>query len=188
MPHRRTARLSRRTLGLDRLQPAAPLRGRLRPRNRLKPLFQIVICSGIPVNIHRLRRSPTLAGYILRRILSAVPVLLGVSILVFAFIHLIPGDPATAMLGERATPENVARVQDQPGPGQADLGAVRHLHGQGVARRSGDVHSPARQHQPGAHETLPGHRRIGPVRPVPGDPFRDPGRCFLCRQAQFLVR
>jgi peptide/nickel transport system permease protein len=52
-----------------------------------------------------------LIGYIIRRVLSAVPVLVGVSILVFSFIHLIPGDPAIAMLGERATPESLARVR-----------------------------------------------------------------------------
>lgn len=50
-------------------------------------------------------------GYLVRRTLSAVPVLLGVSILVFSFLHFIPGDPAIAMLGERATPENVARIR-----------------------------------------------------------------------------
>jgi len=50
-------------------------------------------------------------GYVFRRILSTVPVLLGVSILVFSFIHMIPGDPALAMLGERATDENIARVR-----------------------------------------------------------------------------
>lgn len=50
-------------------------------------------------------------GYLVRRTLSAIPVLLGVSILVFSFLHFIPGDPAIAMLGERATPENVARIR-----------------------------------------------------------------------------
>jgi len=50
-------------------------------------------------------------GYVFRRILSTVPVLLGVTILVFSLIHLIPGDPATAMLGERATPASLARVR-----------------------------------------------------------------------------
>jgi ABC-type dipeptide/oligopeptide/nickel transport system permease component len=50
-------------------------------------------------------------GYVFRRILSTVPVLLGVSILIFSFIHMIPGDPALAMLGERATPESIARVR-----------------------------------------------------------------------------
>ena len=52
-----------------------------------------------------------MVGYVFRRILSTVPVLLGVSILVFSFIHMIPGDPALAMLGERATDENIARVR-----------------------------------------------------------------------------
>ncbi len=50
-------------------------------------------------------------GYLARRTLSALPVLIGVSILVFSFVHFIPGDPAIAMLGERATPENVARIR-----------------------------------------------------------------------------
>ena len=50
-------------------------------------------------------------GYVVRRVLSAVPVLLGVTILVFSLIHLIPGDPATAMLGERATAVSLARVR-----------------------------------------------------------------------------
>jgi len=49
--------------------------------------------------------------YAIRRGLTIVPVLLGVSILVFSFIHLIPGDPALTMLGERATPEKVAEVR-----------------------------------------------------------------------------
>jgi peptide/nickel transport system permease protein len=53
--------------------------------------------------------------YILRRILQTIPVLIGVSLLVFSFIHLIPGDPATAILGERATPENVAAIRQQLG-------------------------------------------------------------------------
>ena len=49
--------------------------------------------------------------YALQRGLTAVPVLLGVSVLVFSFIHLIPGDPAVTMLGERAPPEKVAEVR-----------------------------------------------------------------------------
>ena len=53
--------------------------------------------------------------YIIRRLLTIIPVLLGVSILVFGFLRLIPGDPAQVMLGERATPENIARVREQLG-------------------------------------------------------------------------
>jgi peptide/nickel transport system permease protein len=50
-------------------------------------------------------------GYAIRRTLTVIPVLLGVSLLVFSFIHIIPGDPALTMLGERATPERVAEVR-----------------------------------------------------------------------------
>jgi peptide/nickel transport system permease protein len=53
--------------------------------------------------------------YAIKRFLTIVPVLLGVSILVFSFIHLIPGDPAVVMLGERATPQRVAEVRAQLG-------------------------------------------------------------------------
>jgi len=53
--------------------------------------------------------------YIIKRFLTIIPVLFGVSILVFAFIRLIPGDPAVTMLGERATPERVAAVRQQLG-------------------------------------------------------------------------
>jgi peptide/nickel transport system permease protein len=53
--------------------------------------------------------------YAVRRALTVVPVLLGVSLLVFGFIHLIPGDPALTMLGERATPEKVAEVRQRLG-------------------------------------------------------------------------
>ena len=57
-------------------------------------------------------------GYALRRSLTAIPVLLGVSVLVFGFVHLIPGDPATAMSGEKATPEGAPRPS---GSGSASI-------------------------------------------------------------------
>src|SRR5438105_3581304 len=49
--------------------------------------------------------------YIVRRLLGAIPVLIGLSIVLFAFIHLLPGDPATAILGQHATPERVAAMR-----------------------------------------------------------------------------
>ncbi|MEM7446589.1 MAG: ABC transporter permease, partial [Pseudomonadota bacterium] len=54
-------------------------------------------------------------GYIVRRLLQAIPVLFGISIIVFLVISLIPGDPATAILGAFATPENVERVNQALG-------------------------------------------------------------------------
>lgn len=51
-----------------------------------------------------------MAGYILKRLLSAIPVLFGITVIVFLIMALIPGDPATAILGAYATPENVAKL------------------------------------------------------------------------------
>ncbi|ARE40735.1 Dipeptide transport system permease protein DppB [Rhodovulum sp. P5] len=51
-----------------------------------------------------------MGGYILKRLLSAIPVLLGITIIVFLIMAMIPGDPATAILGSYATPENVEKL------------------------------------------------------------------------------
>lgn len=53
--------------------------------------------------------------YILRRLAQMVPVLFGVTVIVFMMIHLIPGDPASALLGERATDAMVANANHQLG-------------------------------------------------------------------------
>jgi len=64
-----------------------------------------------------------MTGYIIRRILLAVPVLLGIVLVVFTLVRLIPGDPCRAALGERATDEicdayMARRGLDQPIPVQ----------------------------------------------------------------------
>ena len=53
--------------------------------------------------------------YLIRRLLLTIPVLLGVATLVFSLIHFIPGDPAQAMLGEGAAPEDVAQLRTRLG-------------------------------------------------------------------------
>jgi len=53
--------------------------------------------------------------YVLKRLLSTVPVLFGLTIIVFLIMAMIPGDPATAILGAYATPENVAKLNRQLG-------------------------------------------------------------------------
>jgi ABC-type dipeptide/oligopeptide/nickel transport system permease component len=53
--------------------------------------------------------------YLIRRLLLTIPVLLGVATLVFSLIHFIPGDPAQAMLGEGAAPEDVALLRERLG-------------------------------------------------------------------------
>jgi peptide/nickel transport system permease protein len=61
-----------------------------------------------------------MTGYILKRLVSAIPVLLGISVIVFLIMAMIPGDPATAILGSYATPENVEKLN-------RDLGLDRGL-------------------------------------------------------------
>ena len=60
-----------------------------------------------------------MGGYIVKRLLSAIPVLFGITVIVFLIMAMIPGDPATAILGSYATPENVEKLNrdlglDQP--------------------------------------------------------------------------
>ena len=59
--------------------------------------------------------------YVLRRLALLVPTLLGMSILTFSLIHLVPGDPAQVMLGERATPQAIENLR-------AELGLDRPLY------------------------------------------------------------
>jgi ABC-type dipeptide/oligopeptide/nickel transport system permease component len=53
--------------------------------------------------------------YLVRRLLLTIPVLLGVATLVFALIHLVPGDPAQSMLGDGASPEEVLKLRQALG-------------------------------------------------------------------------
>lgn len=54
-------------------------------------------------------------SYIVRRLLALVPILLGLSLIVFLIMALIPGDPALAILGSYATPESLASLRAQMG-------------------------------------------------------------------------
>jgi peptide/nickel transport system permease protein len=60
-------------------------------------------------------------SHILRRFIAAVPMLLAISIASFLLLHLLPGDPTAALLGQEATPENMAQVREE-------LGLNRPLH------------------------------------------------------------
>ena len=73
-----------------------------------------------------------MAQYFVRRLISVIPTLLGVTIIIFLLLRLIPGDPAIAMLGEHAAQENVERIREQ-------LGLNRPLFLDREALRQGDV-------------------------------------------------
>jgi peptide/nickel transport system permease protein len=52
---------------------------------------------------------------ILRRLWQALPVLLGITLVTFSMVHLVPGDPARALAGQRATPQILASIRHQMG-------------------------------------------------------------------------
>jgi ABC-type dipeptide/oligopeptide/nickel transport system permease component len=83
--------------------------------------------------------------YLFRRILLTIPVLLGVATLVFSLIHLVPGDPAQAMLGDGASPQDISDLR-------ASLGLDRPLLEQYIAflrqAAAGDLGKSFRTGQP----------------------------------------
>jgi peptide/nickel transport system permease protein len=56
-----------------------------------------------------------LSAYLLHRLLAVVPVVFGVTVLVFLVMHLAPGDPAQLMLGQNATPESLQLLRTELG-------------------------------------------------------------------------
>lgn len=89
-----------------------------------------------------------MARYALQRILLALPLLFGLSLLVFFYVRIIPGDPVTAMLGVQANPELVARLRaqygfDQPILDQYAMWLGNVLHGDfGISFRSRQAVAP----------------------------------------------
>jgi peptide/nickel transport system permease protein len=75
-----------------------------------------------------------MGGIIVRRLLSAVPIMLIVSLITFGMIHLIPGDPAAAIAGLSATREQIVNIRHDLGLDQPLLSQLWHwyanlLHG-----------------------------------------------------------
>src|SRR5260370_21998559 len=73
-------------------------------------------------------------GFVVQRLLLLVPVAVGVTIIVFFMVHLIPGDPAATILGIHATPRAVVLLHqqwglDRPLASQYWLFVDRLLHG-----------------------------------------------------------
>ena len=53
--------------------------------------------------------------FVVRRLLLLIPILIGLSILIFLYLRALPGSPAVALLGERATPETIAAIENEYG-------------------------------------------------------------------------
>jgi ABC-type dipeptide/oligopeptide/nickel transport system permease component len=96
-------------------------------------------------------------AYILRRLALTIPVLLGVATLVFALIHLVPGDPATAMLGETAPAADINDLRARLGLDRPLLSQYTHFLG-GLVK--GDLGTSFRYGTPVASEI---RQRMGPT-------------------------
>jgi len=53
--------------------------------------------------------------YVIRRIIISIPIIIGITLIVFSILHLAPGDPVKIMLGQRATPELVEKLRHEMG-------------------------------------------------------------------------
>ena len=114
--------------------------------------------------------------FVVRRLLLLIPILIGLSILLFLWIRALPGSPATALLGERATAEQIAAINEQLGLNdpiwEQYWAYVRSLlefdFGQSV-----DDAAPGRRR---VSRAFPGHDRAGARGDVLLDRRRDPAR------------
>jgi peptide/nickel transport system permease protein len=90
-------------------------------------------------------------GIVLRRLASAVPILLIVSLITFGMIHMIPGDPAAAIAGLSATPDQIAALRVQLGLDQPLLSQLFHWY---LALLHGDLGRSLLMGQPVAQVTF----------------------------------
>ena len=126
--------------------------------------------------------------FVARRLLLAVPVLLGVVFVVMLTVELIPGDAVALMLGEHATPEAVARLRDHLGLDKPML--VRYAAYVGRVAQ-GDLGRSIQQNRPVVDELaerVAGHPRADGSRPRAGRRRRRGCGRDLRRVAQLALR
>lgn len=61
------------------------------------------------------RSQAAMFQYVIKRLLSTVPVLIGISLLLFFMLRMLPGDPAQVLAGQMATPEEIETIRHQLG-------------------------------------------------------------------------
>ena len=133
---------------VDRVHPEPGVAGAVRDR----PLRRIVGAGSRDDS--RRTTSGSMLRFVVRRLLLLVPILLGLSLLVFIWIRALPGAPAQALLGERATAA-VDRADEQPvRPRRAALRAVLALPADRGSRRPRHEH----RHRGGRSPTRSRHR------------------------------
>jgi len=77
-----------------------------------------------------------MTGYIIRRMLGVIPVMMVVGIFVFSLLHLAPGDPAAIIAGDNATAESIAKIRSNLG---LDRPLLEQFASWGLATLRGDL-------------------------------------------------
>ncbi|MDP4098973.1 ABC transporter permease [Paenibacillus sp. P96] len=93
-----------------------------------------------------------MSAYIIKRIAVLIPVLLGMTLIVFSIIHAIPGDPADTILGDKATEESKQALREQLGLDKPWFQQYGSYLGELL---SGDLGDSIRTREPIAREMLP---------------------------------
>ena len=127
-----------------------------------------------------------LLRFAVRRLLLLVPILLGLSILVFLWIRALPGSPAESLLGERATPEAVAELRRSVRARRSDY---RFSTGATSSRRSGTwiserASASFRPVTDRDRREVPGNRGTRARGDGVRDPHRDPARLPRCEEVR----
>ena len=56
-----------------------------------------------------------MTNYVIKRLLSTIPVLIGISLLLFVMLRMLPGDPAQVLAGQMASPADIEIIRHQLG-------------------------------------------------------------------------
>src|SRR3546814_18600730 len=94
-------------------------------------------------------------GYLLRRLISVIPVLLLVSLMSFAIIWIVPGDPAAVFLDASATPEQIERLRRDLGLDRPPLMQMLEWYGRVFTGDLGQSHMLRRREPEPIRERLP---------------------------------
>ena len=113
-------------------------------------------------------------GYLLRRVLAAIPVMGVVALFVFLLLRLTPGDPAAILAGDNATPEQLERIR-------TSLGLNEPLYTQFFTwigkLLQGDLGVSLISNVPVLTDDQPAHRAVDLDRAVDHHPLRSWSRC-----------
>ena len=66
-------------------------------------------------------------AFIVRRIITTIPVMAFVALFVFSLLYIAPGDPAAVIAGDQASPADVEKIRAEPRPRPALSGALRRM-------------------------------------------------------------